>query len=269
MTASLTAAPTPRTPDRSDARPLVVVTRAAPDDSGLVERLAHDGFDALACPLQRRVPVDEDALAAAFEAQGPVDVLVLTSPHAADVAADVLGMGRLGEAQLIAPGAGTAARLADRSGGQARVQFPRSGGTSEDVLELPELASDRVAGRRVVILAAPGGRRLIADTLRGRGAEVVRLAPYLREAVAPSDALVAALDRKRPTITLLSSAAALAGLDRGLGAALRDRWLAGGFVVSSRRLADALRGLGAGQIEVADGASPDAMHRALTTLAAR
>lgn len=245
------------------------MTRAAPDDSGLIERLHTDGFDALACPMQRRMPIDENELAADFDALGQVDVLVLTSPHAAEVAASALGAPRLRGALLIAPGAGTAARLPHRQDGAFELCFPRSGGTSEDVLDLPELAAERIAGRRVVILAAPGGRRLIADTLRRRGAEVVRLAPYLREALAPADALLEALGLNRPLITLVSSTAALTGLERGLSDSLRARWLASGFVVSSARLADALRGLGAERIEIADGASADAMHRALVALAAR
>ncbi len=265
----MTAASSVGRTERPDSRPLVVVTRTAPDDSGLIERLHADGFDALACPMQRRVPVDENELAADFDALGQVDVLVLTSPHAAEVASSALGATRLGGALLIAPGAGTAARLTDRRKSDFEVRFPRSGGTSEDVLDLPELAAERVAGRQVVILAAPGGRRLIADTLRRRGAEVVRLAPYLREAVMPADELLEALERNRPLITLLSSTAALTGLDRGLDDRLRTRWLAGGFVVSSARLADALRALGADRIELAEGASADAMYRALAAHAAR
>ncbi len=261
----MTAASTP--PPSTHA--LVVVTRAAPDDSGLVERLRADGYDALACPMQRRVPIDEQALAVRFDALGTVDALVLTSPHAADVASSSLDAERLRRMLLIAPGAGTAMRVRRSAGRDLDVRFPPTGGTSEDVLELPELAARRIAGRRVVILAAPGGRRLIAETLRQRGAEVVRLSPYLREALEPADALVEALGRNRPVITLVSSAAASSGLDHALGEPLRARWLAGGFVASSDRLADVLRGLGAERVVVAEGASADAMHRALPRLAVR
>jgi uroporphyrinogen-III synthase len=55
---------------------------------------------------------------------------------------------------------------------------PEKGFTSEDLLAMSEL--QEVAGRRVLIIKGEGGRRLIADTLRARGAEVDEISVYRR-----------------------------------------------------------------------------------------
>ena len=74
-------------------------------------------------------------------------------------------------------------------------------------------ALERVRGRRIALVGAPGGRDLIAPTLRRRGAKVDAIHVYRR--VAPRltrrhfDALAAARD---PLIMLVSSGEALANL---------------------------------------------------------
>jgi uroporphyrinogen-III synthase len=50
---------------------------------------------------------------------------------------------------------------------------------SEGLLALPQLQV--VAQRRIVLVKGPGGRELIADTLRERGAEVIEFNCYRRQ----------------------------------------------------------------------------------------
>lgn len=247
-------------PGMSAERPLVIVTRAAPGHQEMAERVRGHGHDVLACPMQQREPIDEAAMTRAFDALDGVDLVVVTSPHAAGVAVRALGVDRLEAATLIAPGAGTAAELEAKG---LRVGYPAHGGTSEEVIALDALARSQVAGRTVVILAAPGGRTLIADTLAERGAEVHFLAPYRRRRLAPAAGLLEALAGGRPVVTLLSSAAALDALHRSLPAQLRAAWLNGGFVVSSDRLATRLGEYGADRITLADGASQNALIQTL------
>jgi uroporphyrinogen-III synthase len=59
---------------------------------------------------------------------------------------------------------------------------------SEALLALPELAAERVAGRRIAIFRGDGGRELLADTLRERGASVDCITCYRRSG--PSHGLV-------------------------------------------------------------------------------
>lgn len=59
---------------------------------------------------------------------------------------------------------------------------------SESLLELPELAVDRVKGKRVAIFRGDGGRELLAETLRERGATVDCITCYRRSG--PSNGVV-------------------------------------------------------------------------------
>ncbi|MDX1335182.1 MAG: uroporphyrinogen-III synthase, partial [Gammaproteobacteria bacterium] len=78
--------------------------------------------------------------------------------------------------KLAAVGARTAAALKDA--GMHVSLVPEQGFTSEDLLSLPEL--QQVADSAVLIIKGEGGRRLIADTLRERGAQVDEIAVYRR-----------------------------------------------------------------------------------------
>ncbi|NKI35796.1 uroporphyrinogen-III synthase [Wenzhouxiangella sp. XN79A] len=249
--------------DSERAAPLVVVTRAGTDEDSLGAVLSEAGLAVIRAPMFALEPVDERALAEAFEHCRPVDGLVITSPRAAAVALRALGTERLADCRLVAPGPGTAGPL--REAGMA-VVHPASGGTSEDVLALSELAAARIEGRRFVILAAPGGRTRIARTLRARGATVDVLAPYRRVPLEPPPALLEALGGDRSVITLVSSPATLERLAETLPEPLRRRWRAGRFVVSSARLAARARALGIGEIVQADGASDTALRVAVERL---
>lgn len=249
-----------------DESPVVVVTRTVPGDASLARRLERDGHSVLRCPMFELEPVEASALVDAYEQHAPFDRLVVTSPRAAEVALRVLGRERLARSVVVVPGPGTASALA--AAGLTAVH-PVTGGTSEDVLALPELAAANVAGERVGIVAAPGGRTLIGQTLVQRGAEVRRLVPFQRRALAPAPALLDALGNGRPTITLLSSPAALTQLSQALSEPLRAAWLSGGFIASSPRLAELAAGLGAADVSIAEGASDDALRAALVERLAR
>lgn len=260
--------------DQDSTKPMVVVTRADTGAAGsssasgdaLIVRLQKAGFRTVRAPMFALEPVVRESLIRAFDAEAPFERIIVTSPRAADVALEVLGVERLKDSLCVAPGPGTAEPL--RSSG-LNVVHPREGGTSEHVLDLPELAANRIRNQRVLVLAAPGGRTLIAQSLAGRGAELRVLAPYHRRPLEPSGALLDALSSDRALVTLVSSPATLDRLKDALPDALRRRWLAGRFVVSSERLAERVRALGAEDIVQAAGASDDALLASLATSADR
>jgi uroporphyrinogen-III synthase len=159
-----------------------------------------------------------------------------------------------------APGAGTAAAL--RRHGVADVRHARDGGDSDALLALPELQP--VAGRRIGLLTAPGGRNLIEPTLVQRGARVERADVYVREALVPADTRLARLLHLPPRTALLaSSAEALEALWAALDTDQRERMRRRLAIASSPRLAARLRAFGFVQVLVADGARPVALLAAL------
>jgi uroporphyrinogen-III synthase len=167
-------------------------------------------------------------------------------------------------AALFAIGAGTVAALARR--GVVAIASPDRS-DSEGLLALPQLAN--VAGRRIALVGAAGGRELIAPTLLRRGATVEEIHVY--ERVAPRltrrhfDALAQA---DNPLITLLSSAEALGHLARLLPALLLQRLQRQSLVVSSERLAGIADELGFENIfHAASATAADLVHGAVRALA--
>jgi uroporphyrinogen-III synthase len=72
--------------------------------------------------------------------------------------------------KVFAPGRGTAEEL--NLHGVSNLQIPLKSFDSEGLLELSDLQSELVNGRRILIFRGNGGRELLFDELRKRGAQV-------------------------------------------------------------------------------------------------
>jgi len=159
---------------------------------------------------------------------------------------------RVTRGSAFALGAGTA-RALGRHGIDATI--PESRSDSEGLLALRELSHLR--GRRVALIGAPGGRNLIAPTLRRRGATVATIHVYRRAAPRLTqrhfDALDAAPD---PLITLVSSGEALTHIVSLVPARLIERMRGQIIVVSSARLVAAAREHAFEEIVLARSAAP-------------
>ena len=155
----------------------------------------------------------------------------------------------------MAVGAGTAAAL--RRAGVAGVLAPERM-DSEGLLALPPLAA--VRGLDVGLVTAPGGRGVIAATLRRRGATVRRADVYERVPVRPAARALAALRAlDAPAWLALSSGEALAQLVEALPADVLERLRRARVVAASERLASLARGHGFRVAAVADSARPAAL----------
>lgn len=181
------------------------------------------------------------------------DIVIATSPAAVRAASALHALRKRHGQAWCAVGAGTAAAL--RRAGIDEVVSP-SRMDSEGLLALPELRS--VRGREIGLLTAPGGRGLIAPTLRRRGATVLRADVYRRAEVAISSVALARLGalRAKPWLALGSAEAlhlALTRLPGDLAAKLRNADVA----AASERLAQAARDAGfRGRVLVAPSARP-------------
>jgi uroporphyrinogen-III synthase len=228
--------------------------RPAGEHAALRQAAQGAGVALRALSLQRLVARDAGpALAAALDAP----LRLFTSPAAVRFAA-MQARGGLARPGLdIAVGSGTAKALA-RAGVSAPVRPDRM--DSDGVLALPALQG--LDGRAIGLVTAPGGRGLLAPTLRDRGA-VLRVAEvYARAPLRGGARRVAAFAADASGVLVASSAEALSLLlarlppaDTAIGARLRRRPV----VVSSERLGTLLAEAGFRGIRVADGPSPAAL----------
>jgi uroporphyrinogen-III synthase len=240
--------------------PLILVTRSGNEGRELCRLLASGS-----CRVEHFAPVT----LAGPEHPGrcrrqllsalPCDHLIAPSAEALRQAVDLVGIEQLARLSLIVPGEGTA-RIA-RALGFHDVNHPQLGGTSEDILRLPEL--EAVHGRRVLVLAAAGGREEIGRELTRRGAVVERLHVYRRMRQPIPKALEVKLLQCPDPITLLASGGALAALKEALEPATLDHLIAGLMIAPSARVADLARAAGGVKVEAAEGADHESMLRAL------
>lgn len=142
--------------------------------------------------------------------------------------------------KLATVGKGSAIAL-EQALGRGPDIVPTESYDSEALLALPELR--RVSGQRILILRGEGGRELLAETLRQRGAMVDYLEVYRRECPIPGDADPMEWLEKTDIITITSSEA-LQNLINLTAAAQRSQLLTRPLVVVSARTAALAKQLG-------------------------
>jgi uroporphyrinogen-III synthase len=238
----------------------IIVTRPAGTSASMAHRARKLGGRPVLLPgLSLRASSHTGSVGA----HDRFDDWIFTSPAAVRFGAKVWPRIRKRD-RVFALGAGTARALA-RHG--LRATMPRDRMDSEGLLALAELA--QVRGRRIALVGAPGGRDLIAPTLRRRGAMVEAVHVYRR--VPPRlarrhfDALSVARD---PLVMLVSSGEALTYLVTLLPAVELARLRGQIVVVSSARLVGVARENGFSEIVQARSAAPrDLLAAAASALA--
>lgn len=223
----------------------VVVTRPRAQAQELVEAIAAAGGRALLFPLLDIQPAaDPAALRAALSRLEDYRFAVFISPNAVEYAWPAIGeRGWPASLSAVAVGQGTVRALARH--GVAPCIAPTERFDSEALLDLPELAAERVAGQGVLILRGDGGRELLADTLRERGARVDCVTCY-RRAGPPEDIalLLAAWRAGRLDALTVSSSEGLRHLVDRLDAEGREFLRRTPLFVPHARIADNARALG-------------------------
>jgi len=244
----------------------VIVTRPVGTAASLLASARARGAQALALPgLSLRGSTQPDVGPALADAARSAQAWIFTSPNAVRFAFSAApGLRLPASMRVFGVGRGTRRALARRD---VAAIVPAGRSDSEGLLALPELAE--VRGWRVALVGAPGGRDLIAGTLRRRGATALALHVYERRPPRLSrrhfDALAHA---SAPWLTLLSSAAALANLVALLPPALLARLRRQTLVVSSPRLAAQAREQGFEDVvEAASALSRDLLAAAVRALA--
>lgn len=204
----------------------VWVTRSERQARSLCALLEQAGANVVPVPVLTIIgPEDPRAAKRALAAAlSQADLAVFVSRNAVDWAHRLLGetMSLRAIPGILAVGPATAAELQQQ--GITDVQIPAAGADSEALLSLPLLAEEQVRGRRVIIVRGEGGRALLGDTLRARGANVEYVEVYRRCPNPDTRARLPALWRElSPQAIVVSSPAGLEALIDMTDAGLRER----------------------------------------------
>lgn len=194
-----------------------MITRPLEQAGRLAALVEAAGARALVYPaIGIENPADAAPALRALGALESFDLVVFVSPTAVRRAFGMMPNGRSwpGALRAAAVGPGSAREL-ERHGVRGAL-VPPSGADSEALLALPEMA--RMSGKRVLILRGEGGRELLGDTLKARGAQVEYAQCYRR--VRPGTdigPLLAAWDEAAVHAVTVSSAGGLGNLFAMLG----------------------------------------------------
>ena len=156
----------------------VLVTRPAHQASRFQQLLAAQGAQAVLFPVvEIRPPDDLAALATQLVDIATYDTALFISANAVDYGLQALATPQLLHTLTLGAIGKKTAQALQQHGFTAQ-WVPTAGFTSEDWLALPQ--TQQLVGRRILIFRGAGGRELLADTLRQRGATVTQVDVYQR-----------------------------------------------------------------------------------------
>mgnify|MGYP000088101937 CR=1 FL=1 len=243
----------------------ILVTRPAHQAHNQIELLQQLGAEAIPFPLQQIDPVAEDAPAYHLLKSRILDLdlyqsVIFVSANAARFGADWIDQYwpqlPLG-VNWLAIGRRTAEVLADYG---ITAFHSEQGYDSEALLTAAPLQD--VDGQKILIMRGQGGRELLADTLRQRGAQVDYADLYYRNCPLYNETQIASTLAPPLDGLLITSADALANLHT-----LADLYLTSlqkyPLIVPSERIASLARQQGWQQVRVATGPDDRAMIQAL------
>jgi uroporphyrinogen-III synthase len=257
----------------------IVVTRPREQAAALAGMIEANGGRALAFPtLEIGPPSDLHAAFAQADRLEEFDLIVFVSPNAVRRGLELIATRRGASAwpsrlRVAAVAQGSAQELAGR--GFRDVIAPIEGHDSEALLALDALS--RVAGRRVLIVRGEGGRALLGNTLRERGAQVEYLAAYRRgRPSADARPLREAWQRGEVDAVTVSSGEALTNLfgmlgagEPAAGAAAADALRATPLFVPHARVAAHAQALGVSQTILAGPGDAQMLERLMAYFATK
>jgi uroporphyrinogen-III synthase len=229
---------------------VVLVTRAAGQGERLARMVREAGGEPVVFPTLEIEPVAPTAEPAALlQHPAAFDLAVFVSANAV-----AHGLPLLLQAGPWPPGlraAAVGARTADalRERGVVDVLAPGTGADSAALLALA--AMQRVCGQRVLIFRGVGGRELLAETLRARGAEVHYVECYRRvKPAADPEPVLARLRLGDLDAVTAASGEALANLLDLVGAEAAPRLLEVPLFVTHENIGQAAARLGFRRVQV-------------------
>ncbi|GHU36311.1 hypothetical protein AGMMS50256_32730 [Betaproteobacteria bacterium] len=217
----------------------ILVTRPVAQAAELAAQITELGGEAVCFPLINISPLENwQAVDEAIARLEAFSLFIFISPNAV-----TFGLGRLlarrSWPEGLAAGAvgpGTAKMLREASIGNVIV--PRAHFDSEALLSLDPLQTEQVSGRKVLILRGDGGREILAETLRARGAEVECVTCYRRTPPTDGAFVVSLLCNNTLDAVTLSSSEGLRNLLHLLDTDSFEKLLTLPVFVPHQRIAD-------------------------------
>ncbi len=153
-----------------------LITRPANQSAHLAQLLREAGATPLLAPMIAIAPTEQQhELQAVLQRLGDFDLAVFVSPTALDVIGELV---QPWPVELAVAVVGPASRERALALGMLEVISPDNQFDSEGLLQQPAL--QQLSGKRVVLFRGNGGRELLTDTLRARGATVEVVEAYRR-----------------------------------------------------------------------------------------
>jgi len=228
----------------------IVVTRPAHQSQALARLIRVAGGRAILFPaIEIRDIEDPVPFLQLIDRLDEFDLAVFVSPNAVERGMSVISARRKFPRRLQVATVGGGSVRALEQFGIADVIAPAGRSDSEALLELPELAA--MGGRRVVIFRGAGGRELLGETLRGRGAAVEYAECYRRvKPVLDAAPLLEAWSRKGIDAIVVTSSEGLRNFADMIGPGGRERLPDTPLFAPHPRIAEAAHGLGVRKVIV-------------------
>ncbi len=226
----------------------IVITRPAGQASHLAQALVALGAKPVLFPVLSIFDVeDKGPLLDVAARLDDFDWAAFVSPNAVEKALEPILARRAWPAQLRVATVGRSSERALAAFGISQVAAPQERFDSEALVALPELQD--MAGKKVLIFRGDGGRELLGDTLKARGATVEYVACYRRGKpdLDPAPLLKLWSDGRLDAITVTSSEGLANFVD--MVGKLGQAWLRKTpTFVPHARIAEAARALGLHEI---------------------
>lgn len=245
----------------------VVNTRPAHQAESLSQLIHQAGGNTIEFPvIEISPPLKSDIVQNQFETLAAVDFAIFISANAVDAAMTFCGGAEdwPEDVMIVSVGRGTTLKLKDY-GLTVNLTAPEPF-NSEALLELPEL--ENIADKSFLIFRGEGGRKLLADTLRSRGANVDYVECY-RRLIPDIDAslLYQCWDEQCNSIIVVTSNEGLNNLVKMVAGEYQKILLASTLVVVSERAIKLAKELGfKKKPELAKAASNEAIFDAVQYL---
>lgn len=239
----------------------VLVTRPARQSSNLCRLIEERGGNAICFPaIEIESPQNLKSARRLLDQLPSCDIAIFVSPNAVRATFALIGTHGLPNGLRVAAVGRGSERVLNALGIEVDI-LPADRYDSESLLRSEPL--QRVKGKRIFIFRGVGGRTLLADTLRARGAEVHYVEVYRR--VCPRTDPGPLLERwdRDVDIVTVTSQEILENLFRILGGEGGLRLGETPVVVVSERIAERAAELGCNKIELAERADDEAIVSAL------